>query len=110
MVPGRMRWRVQIQRFTESIDAYRQRQKTWSTVATRWAEIVTLSGRELTSAQQRQAQTTHRVTLRHLGAEGSITPKDKVVFRGREFHVLWIDNVDERNRQLDVYCEEKLTP
>lgn len=105
-----MRWRVQLQSSTAPQDTYGQPNPTWSTVGTYWAHIETLSGRELVNALQKKAETTHRVTIRYLGDSTTVSPKMRIVYKTRTFNILWINNVGERNRELDCYCEEVVSP
>lgn len=102
---GRMRFRVQVVRDVFTSDDLGQEVPTPTTVGTYWADISTLSGRELTNARQRVATVSHKVTMRWQGA-GAVNSNDHLVYQGRTFHVDWINNADERNRQLDVYCTE----
>ena len=105
-----MRWRVSLQSATASQDTYGQPNPTWTTVGTYWAQIETLSGRELVNALQKKAETTHRVTLRWLGESTTPNPKWRIVYKARTYNVLWINNVGERNRTLELYCEEVVSP
>jgi SPP1 family predicted phage head-tail adaptor len=75
---GQLRHRVTIQRLDESTrDAAGQVVPAWVDVATVFAAVVPVSGRELFASQQVQANVTHKVTMRH--REG-VTPKQRVVW------------------------------
>jgi SPP1 family predicted phage head-tail adaptor len=100
---GAMRHRVTVQNFTTTTNALNQRQKTPTAVGEYWADIVSLTGRELVRAQQVNAEITHKVTMRY---QGEIKASYTLLFNGRTFHVLWVDNVGQRNRELHVYCNE----
>lgn len=110
MRSGQLRWRIGLQRFTSSRDGYGQETRTWSTLATYWGSIRTPTGREALNAAQQKAELTHVVTLRWTGESTTITPKDQLSYKGRLFAITWINNVDERNRQLDIYCQELVAP
>lgn len=67
MRAGRLRHRVVIEQRTEgTADAFGAPALTWTTFATRWADVRPLQGRELFAAQQVQANVSHAVRLRHL--------------------------------------------
>lgn len=59
-----MNKRVEIQEPVDSVDLHGGFTRTWNTVATRWASIEPLRGREYIEAQQMQAQATVRVRMR----------------------------------------------
>jgi SPP1 family predicted phage head-tail adaptor len=110
VIPGELRWRIAVERDAFAPDDLGQLIATPAAAGTYWGKIVTLAGREAVNAKQVKAETSHRVTLRWPGASATITPKDRLTYKGRTFQVLWIDNLDERNRQLDVYCQEVVSP
>jgi SPP1 family predicted phage head-tail adaptor len=105
-----MRWRMQLQQFTDPQDAYGQPKKSWATVGTYWAKIRSPNGREATNAAQMKAELTHVITVRWPGISLTLVPKMRYLYKGRAFNITWINNVDERNRQLDVYCQEVVSP
>jgi SPP1 family predicted phage head-tail adaptor len=107
---GKLRHRIQVVRDTFASDDLGDMVPTPTTVGTCWGEVVTLSGREAVNARQLKPETTHRVTLRWQGASVAIKPSDKLIYDSRTFNVLWVNNLDERNRQIDAYCTEVISP
>ncbi len=105
MRSGDLRHRITIESRTTSQDAYKDTVESWSTVGTYWACIRPASGREQVVAEQLQAQVTHSIVMRHQGAT-SITPKMRVTFGSRTFHIQSVTNVDERNYMLQLYAVE----
>lgn len=66
MEAGRLRHRVTIQSMTETQDGTTGAiTETWSDVATVWAEIAPLSGREFVAARETQGQIDARVLIRY---------------------------------------------
>lgn len=61
--------------------------KTWATIATLWAEIVPLSGREFLAASAEQSEVRSRVTIRY---REDVTAAMRVVYRGKYFNILAI--------------------
>lgn len=110
MIVGKQRWRVQLQQATITRAAYNQAIPGWSTVATLWAGIRTPYGREQANAVQMKAELTHVVTIRWPGVENTVDPKMRFLYGSRILNILWINNLDERNRQLDCYCQELVSP
>lgn len=106
MRAGRMRHPIHIQRVTEtSPNAYGEPTRGWLNLVSAWAEVSPLSGRELFAAQQVNAETTHRIRMRH-DPGVTITPKDRISFGNVTLQIIQVANVDERNRQLDLLCKE----
>ena len=109
MRAGPMRQRVTIQTLSESADGYGQRVQSWIDSGTFWASIKNLSGREAVNAKQVKADSTHQVTLRYVGTLFStpgLLPSMRLVFNGRFFSILYINNVDERNREYQLLTQE----
>lgn len=102
MRAGALRHRVQIQRATISRDAMGGEISTWATVATRWAEVAGLSGREYLAAQAGQATADHVITLRHLDG---VTPAMRVLHGGRTFDVVSVLE-DPRHTELRLMARE----
>jgi head-tail adaptor len=106
---GRMRYRLQVQAKTDATDSFGQLQKVWSTIATEWAEIIPLAGREALIAQQLQASITDRIRLRrnpdyelsavHQLVEDATQNPGGVV---RTFRILDVKDVGERRVEWTV--------
>lgn len=105
MDAGKLRHYVTIQTYAETSAGSRgEKQGGWQdALATVPAEIVTLTGRELELARQIIAQASVRIRLRyHVG----VTTKSRIVWNGRVFNVVHVNNVDQRNRELVCLCSE----
>lgn len=75
---GKLRHRVTIQRLDESTrDASGAVVPAWVNVATVWASVEPVSGRELFASGQVQANVTHRALIRHREA---VTAKNRLVW------------------------------
>lgn len=77
MRAGELRHRVQIQVASDSRDAHGGNVRSWSTIATVWASIEPLTGRELFEAQQIESRATVRIRLRHYPG---LTGKHRILF------------------------------
>jgi SPP1 family predicted phage head-tail adaptor len=67
------------------------------------ARIEPTGGSEKYGAGAMIAQSTHIVNLRYYPG---IVPKMRVNFQGRFFDILNVNNIDERNRELQLSCRE----
>lgn len=100
---GNLRHRVSLQQKTITEDALKQQSETWMNIATVWAVIEPLSGREYFAAKQINAEISVRITLRYLPG---VTTEVRAVFGGRIFEVLSVVNPEERCESLILMCKE----
>jgi SPP1 family predicted phage head-tail adaptor len=75
-----------------------------SLVASVWAAIEPLTGRELYAAQQMVSEVTHKITIRWMDG---IKSNMNVRFGGREFQIQSIQNPDERHKVLILLSIER---
>ncbi|MDU5009483.1 MAG: phage head closure protein [Haemophilus parainfluenzae] len=100
---GKLRHRITLLQQVNEVNDYGASTQTWKRVATVWADVRPLSGREYFSAQQVQSEVTTQIWLRHI--EG-IKPTMKVKFGKREFEILSVLNTQERDVSLQLMCKE----
>lgn len=100
---GALRHRVTLQSAAETPDGGGGFTTAWSDVATVWAAIEPLKGTERLRAEQLENPVTHRVTIRH---RAGVTAKMRVAFGARVFNIRAVINPEERNRRLELLCEE----
>ncbi len=100
---GRARKRVTIQRIAITKNSVGEAVKTPHNVARVWAGITPLMGRELVTAQQYHAETTHLIEIRF---RTGITPNLQIVLGARLFTILAALNVEERDVVINCYCKE----
>jgi len=103
---GKLRHRITIQDKVTVPDGYGGMTSTWQDVATVWASVEPLKGKELYEAHQMKAELTHRVRIRYV--EG-IKPQMRIVFRGRELAIEAIIDAEERHQSLELLCSEVVT-
>lgn len=106
MRTGKLRHRVEVQRYGTSYDPEGEPIQEWQLLAKAWAAIEPLKGEEYFAAATIQAQISHKVTMRPPGIE--ITPADRIIFGSRIFEIESVINVEERNRELVLMCVEKI--
>jgi len=103
MKAGDLRHRITIQENQPVKDAEGIVQDNWVDIATVWAAIKPLSGRELLAAQAVQSETTGTIEIRY---RAGITPSQRAVFGSRIFEILAVLNIEERNRELRLLTKE----
>lgn len=102
---GPLKKRVAIRSASAVQDEYHENTLTWSTDATVWASIEPLSGREMVSAQQQHAETTHRVRMRYQ-PNTTVTAEKRLLFGTRVFDIVNVIHCREGKRMLEILCKE----
>ncbi len=105
MRSGRLRHRVTIQSRSATMDAAGGQPDTWTDVATVWAGVEPLSGREYLAASANNAEVTHKVTMRH---RDGVTAAQRLAFGIRRFDILAVMDRDERGVELTLMCRERV--
>lgn len=100
-----MRERIEVQSRTTTQNAYGEPVATWSTLATVWARVEPLSGRELWQAAQVRPDVSHKVTMRHYPG---LSPKHRLKLGSRIFNIDSVLNIEERERLHQVLCKEEV--
>jgi SPP1 family predicted phage head-tail adaptor len=104
MRAGWMRHRVTIQARTAAQDGYGERQPAWADVATVWASVEPLRGREYLEGRQEQADISHRVAMRH---RPGVSPAMRLQLEGGRVLVIEsVINPLERGERLELMCRE----
>lgn len=105
--PGKMRHRITFQRFDGTRDGFGDPLDTadqhWCDVATRWAAIDPISGREFYAAEQSQSEVSHKVRVRYLPG---ITTDMRILWQGRRLKILSVIDWEERHESLLLMCKE----
>ncbi len=99
-----MNKRVKLQSPSRSSDEAGGATVTWTDVASIWAAIEPLTGKEpYVVAQQLQGQVSHKVTIRY---RSGLTPGMRVLYDSRIFDVKSVIDPKERHSILILACEE----
>jgi len=101
-----MRHRVVLQQPNPTVDTFGQPVKGWSTVATVWASVEPLNGREYFTAQQINAETTVRIRLRYGSELASLSQDWRATFDGKIYDILSIIQPREINQEIILMCGE----
>lgn len=107
--PGQYRTKLIYQEQVSIADEYGDAVDVWEDVATVWARLKPLSGREAYFAQQVQAETTHEVLCRY---RPGVKPTGRFVVAGtsRNLGILSIADTESMRIELRIMCVERLTP
>jgi SPP1 family predicted phage head-tail adaptor len=110
MQAGKLRHKVAIQKLVAGSPdqkASGEPDTTWTThLASIWASVEPLTGRELFAAQEHHSEVEVRVRVRY--REG-ITAKMRVVFDSRNYDIVAVIDREERHRELELLCKQGVT-
>ncbi len=106
MKAGELRERVTIQeKGTVTRDATGAEVITWSDVATVWADVSPLLGREFLEGRMAEAEVTTRIRIRY---RDGIDPAMRVVHRSSTYDIVSVQHVRSRKQELVLMCREVL--
>ena len=100
---GKMRYRVKVERATNTRDAGGGLSQVCNSVATIYANIKPKSANSTYRQGILQEKVTHEITIRFMK---NIDTNSRITYGNRSFAVNGIINVDERDRFLTLLCEE----
>jgi SPP1 family predicted phage head-tail adaptor len=102
------RHRVTIQQRSTITDALGQPTIEWTDVATVWAEVSPLSGRELMLAQAARTQISGTVTIRFQRqfADPVAMAAQRIVYNGRYLNITASRDVDETHQFIELSYTE----
>ncbi len=102
MRAGRLRHRIVLQAFVVTVDAWGTPIQAWTDMASLWASVEALHGREFFAAAQVQSEVTHKVRIRH---RDGITPAMRILHGERTLQIEAI-LPDVRGSELVLMCKE----
>ncbi len=103
MEAGRLRQRVTIQYKVVVKDSFGQETITWTELATVWAEVAPLTGREFMEGRQETAEVSTRIRIRY---RSGVEPEMRAVHAGTIYNILAVLHVDEREREIQLMCRD----
>ena len=107
---GMLTRHIQIQRPSTIKDSLGAPSRTWINVATVWADIQPLSGREAVIANRISAELTHQITLRYQAVfdNPQQVAQMRALYKSRIFNIHSALNEDEKRTQLILLVSEGL--
>ncbi len=103
MNPGELRHRVTIQQSQETVDADKTPSLSWVPVATVWAAVEPINGREYIQLKQTNATLTTCIRIRY---RSGFTPAMRIVYGTRIFDINDVIDVNERHVEIHLMCTE----
>ena len=107
--PGKMRHRITFQRFSGALDDFgdplQADAANWTDVATMWAAIDPISGREFYAAEQSQSEVSHKIRCRYRTV---LDTAMRITYGKRRFKIISLIDWEERHESLLLMCKEVL--
>lgn len=100
---AKLRHRVQIESFTETEGSGYTTNKVFTPIMTVFAECMPVSGYVTFMAQQIGQNITHKFMMRW---QPYVTSENWILMDGRRFRIRSVKNYLEKNRFLELMCEE----
>lgn len=102
MKVGALRHRVTIQNFTTVELPSGQEKEIWADVATVWAEVKSVSGRELVTSGAEMSEITVRIWMRY---RNDVSSTSRIVFRGLVYDIA-AALPDAKLTRLELLCKQ----
>lgn len=100
---GRLRYKVDLQKATDTSDGAGGRSQAYNTIAQLFADIRPQGGAEQYRQGKVQDKTTHNIFIRH---RSDISTDYRIKYENRLFNIRQVINVDERDRFYKLVCNE----
>ncbi len=101
---GSLRHRIDIEKRTDDTrDSFNNIIKGYEKVRSAWSRVTPITGMERIEADRVEGGLTHRVVMRYVSG---ITPKMRIIHRGRILEIRSVVDIEEMRRQLVILCTE----
>lgn len=110
---GRLRNRIKIYEYKSSIDdSGFESDKTWTLYSTVWADIKNINGKEYFEANKNNVRAEKKIIIRYIknldpSIDNRATQKFKILYNNTFYNILYIDNIQERNRYMEILVESE---
>ena len=102
--------RVEVQTNTSGKDTFGGDTYSWATTSEVWAKVINLTGGKLEAARQIDIKASVEIGMRFCGTGGvaGITMANQLVYNGRTFEIVHINDVFEQHTELILTCKEQI--
>ncbi len=107
MRAGPLRNAVNVQKYTITLDTMGQEVVSYTPLQDIRASINSVTGKEMYMNERLINEVTHKIEIRY-NASLNLNPKDRLVFKTRNFDIVSVINWNETNDRLVVLCTEDL--
>lgn len=103
LTSGLLRHQITIERETKTKDGVGGYSSSWDTHLQPYSYIKPVSGFERLQAMRLEASISHKIYIRYVA---DISPNDRIIFNSRQMQIRAIINIEERNKWLELTCDE----
>lgn len=103
MRAGKLRHRITIEQSAEVPDSTGVITQIWITFASVWADVVSLSAKEIELAHQLTPEVTYQIETRFIKG---VRTDMRIIYGRRIFSIEAVIDVDERHKELRLLCKE----
>ena len=103
METGKLRHRIEIQKFTETRDAHGGTIKEYEELATVWAFVRPMTGRELVDGNQVEGQVDLQIEIRQ---RSDISTHHRIIHLSRTLEIISVRDENERHKKTIIHCRE----
>lgn len=100
---GDLRHRITLQKYNETTDDEGFSTQEWQDIATVWASVENLFGREYWQAAAIQAENTVKFIIRY---RKDVTTDMRIQFQGQQYEIISIDNIKYKNEYIEIKAKE----
>lgn len=104
LAAGRLNQRITIRRSVDLDDGRGGQSAVWSTIASVWAEVINLNGREAVLAGALQGISSWRITIRW---RAGVLPSDQIVHGDLHLNVTAADDPDGQRDRLVIFADNQ---
>jgi len=108
MLAGQLRHRITIERATLTQNAFGEQVQTWATLATVWARVEPITGKERYAAMQTQSDIDNRILVRYQSALTALAPNDRITWDSKTYDIRSVVNTEQRNIQLEIFATQHI--
>lgn len=107
LAAGKLNRRVVIEQPVEARDPnYAAVTRTWAPLATVWAAVEPLQGRELERSRELGSEISLRVRVRYSSTTAGVTSKMRVISGARRYEIQAVINPQDGREELHLLCAE----
>lgn len=106
MRAGALKRRVTFERAVDTQDSTTgEMVRSWAALATVWARVEPLRGKEYFAAEAVQAEADTRITARWNNALSTVSEKDRAQHQGAIYNIVNVIPVEAGRRELQIMCK-----
>lgn len=105
---GPKRHLIVIQQPVETEDDHHEQIVTWTNVASVYASIEPMTGREFFQSQELQADITHRIRIRYSADVVAVDRTYRATFDSRTFEFVSVATIQEKRAEIEIMARERV--